>query len=496
MKLGKRFELIIQGIAPNNLPKITRKNMLVNNNISFTSKAPPCYKVTDKNLIKRFLPVIAFSASLVSTLGYFLGAGGLFYDLHHDKKNKTAENNNESEGVKTVVASTKIGKAGINCTKVGITAAAVANIACGMGEGLPLMALGEASNLGAAPIIETPIGTGLFGIGIASIFAGLALDNTPELKLDEFELMAKKGFINKAKLVVTNMKNTAKEIGSSVFHVIKNSYKPNFWKNDILQITPKTIVFSESINKNGQAVLTRALRHNKNYLMHTASFTLALGGIGIIISSLLKANKAQKASLKIEEGGFLFDNLGITKYGLDRLTTGNKSSGISFALGGIVNAVSQFIGLDNKDGRALQWLGIGGVFLGYTIDRGKHLRKALNQASQRPELTKIVREWKFDLSNLVSDSAELKKLLFEIKTNKPITNSNFVNFETAFKNAVGQGDIKPVNKVKDELSKNIKKDIFEKIKYPEFQKDIDDTKEILTICTKKIFGSESPTPVK
>lgn len=486
--------MIINGCKPNNLCNFSSKNKLGNKNVSFTAEPPKKYVVKNATLLKRAIPAIAFSASLVSALGYLLGGTGLFYDLYKDKQLNKNQNKLHEEGVKTIIANTDLGKAGMTCTKIGITAAAVGNIACGIGEGLPLMALGEASNLGAAPIIETPIGTGLFGIGIASIFAGLALDNTPELKLNELDVMAQKGFKNKSELVIKNMGVAAKEIGCSVLEIIKGSIDPEFWKKNILRITPKTVIFSESIDQEGKVILGKALRHNKNYLMHAASFVLGIGGTGIIAATLLDQKKAQKASLVTEEAGFLFDNFGITKYGLDRLTTGNKPSGISFAVGGVMNAISQFIGLDNKDGRALQWLGIGGVFLGYTVDRGKYLRQALKDAVQRPELTKIVREWKFDLSELIKDKTELKKLLMEIKTNKPITNQKFIELENTIKTAVGENEIRDTEKITKDLQESIDKSIFGEIK-PLFVKNFQETKETLKICTKKIFG-DIPQEIK
>lgn len=486
--------MLVKDYKPKYISKFSTAEKLEVGKPSFTS-SQPLYKVTDKNFIKRFLPIIAFSASLISALGYFLGSTGLFYDFYKDNQIKTYnhEHKKNEDGVKTITTNTKLGKAGMFCTKIAITAAAIANVACGLGEGIPLMALGEASNLGAAPIIETPIGTGLFGIGIASIFAGLALDNTPELKLNELDLMAAKSSA-KIKLILKNTADTAKEIGGSILKIIKNSYKWSFWKENILQITPKTVVFSESVNKDGKVILSKMLRHHKNYLMHAASFTLAVGGVGIITASLLDRKKEQKLSLQVEEGGFLFDNLGITKYGLDKLTTGNKVSGTSFAVGGVTNAISQFMGLDNKDGRALQWLGIAGVFLGYTIDRGKHLKKSIKDAKFRPELTRVVREWKLDLSKIIQDKNELKKLLDEIKKGKMITNDKFLKLENIFKTVVGNSEIKPTKEMKKELEKHLGNDVFGKIRTQEVF-NAENAKNVLKICTEKVFGNQNPQPI-
>jgi len=487
----------------------------------------PLYKVKNTNPIKNILPTMAFVGSIMGSVGYILGGSSLLYDLHQDKKN-TAKKNLESksaktiilskfdnktsksetetpqisptkkeDGVKSVKPSTRISKIGMNCTKVGITASSIAGVACGLSEGLPLMALGESTNIASAGIIETPVGTGLFGIGIASIFAGLALDNTPHSKLNPLDVMAAKGTKAKANIYLKNMKNTAKEIGSSVFEMAKNIYKPKWLKENIFQGTPRTVVFTEKINKEGKVFLEKSLRHNKNYLMNAASFTLALGGVGIIGSSFLKskaAKKAQKAGLVVEEGGFLFDNVGITRYGVDKMTNGSKASGIPFAVGGIINAVSQFLGLDNKNGRALQWLGIAPVFLGYAVDRGKHLKQALKLAKQRPELTHVVREWKLNLANVIEDKKELKTLLKEIKTGKEITNSKFNNIESAITGSITER-FKETDEVKKELSNKLENGISQHIHNQEVSP-YNKTKEILEICTEKIFGSKTPEAIK
>lgn len=465
------------------------------------------YKVIGKNKFKSAIPIIAFISSIVGSTGYFLGGAGLFYDIYKDKKNGVKTPKKNEAGVKTIVANTKIAQIGMDCAKVGIAASSIANIACGMGEGIPLMALGEVPNLAAAKIIETPIGTGLFGIGIASIFAGLALDNTPHLKLNEYDLMAQKGALNKTKLVLKNMGVAAKETVVSMWEICTKPFtEKGFLKKAFLELNPKTVVFSESINKEGKVVLSKVLRHPKNYLMNAASFVLTMGGLSIIATTLLNTKKAQEASLKVEEGGFLFDNFGITKYGIDRLTTGSKSSGISFAVGGVANAVSQFLGLDNKEGRALQWLGIGGVFLGYAIDRGRFLKTAIKNAKFRPELTRVVREWSFDLTNLVKDKKLLKKLQYEIKKGQPSTNEAFNALEEALKKSVGTEEIKPKDEVTKTLLGELGKDgedISGKISYQEiikgFEKDmknkVENVQKTLEICSEKLFG-KNPKPIE
>lgn len=491
--------MIIRGYRPNNLTNFSSSKKLEDNKLSFQGTK---FKVIEKSPLKKAIPIAAFLSSTIGALGYFLGGAGLLYDIYDDKKhNRPKIKTKKGDGVKTVTANTKLGQIGMNCAKVGIAASSVANIACGVGEGIPLMALGEFPNLAAANIIETPIGTGLFGIGIASIFAGLALDNTPNLKLNSLDLMAEKGFVNKTKLILNNMGNAAKETASSMLDLVKNIPHPSFYKENFLELTPKSLVLIESVNKDGKVILGKVLRNRKNYLMHAASFVLTMGGVGIIITSILNKKKAQEASLKTEEGGFLFDNFGITKYGIDRLSTGNKTAGGSFIFGGIFNAISQFVGLDNKDGRALQWLGIAGVFFGYAIDRGKHLANELSKSKARAELTRVVREWTIDLSKLITDSKELKKLQKEIKLQgdafiagkegediPKITNEKFLQFENQLREEMEKASLRPETEIEK---------IFESMHLDVKRSDIINTKkaqEILTICSKKIFG-EKPIEV-
>lgn len=481
-----------------------------NNTPSFNGEMVALHKVQNSNAFKKILPTIAFASSIVGATGYLIGATGLFYDIRVSKKKKPKFNDNNlksfndlknklknhnDDGVKTITAETEFGKFAIKCARTAVAATATAGMACGIGEGVPLMAIGEATNFASARIIETPIGTGLFGLGIASIFAGLALDNTPELKLNELDLMAEKNLAKKWKMIGKNMLVTGKEISLSIFQIMKNIFNKKFLKENIFQGTPKTLVISEAINKDGKIILTKALRHNKNYVMHAASFTLGVGGISLVITKLLNQKKAQTTSLKVEEAGFLFDNFGITRYGLDKITTNGKSAGASFAIGGVLNAISQFLGLDNKDGRALQWLGISGVFIGYAIDRGKHLKSALAKAKERPELTRVIREWKINLNELIKDNPqELKKLLKQLKKNETITNQTFIDFENNFNSAINAKYLESPA-AKQSIEGKLNKDIADKIQLQEvlpFEK----AKEILKACTIKIFGSENPSVVR
>lgn len=482
--------------------------------VNFSANQLKMQKVKNSTFIKKAISGIAFLSSVVGAVGYLVGGVTLYDDYFKDKKKapsalnridsiknklkfKKSESKNKKteEGVKTIIPNTDAAKFGMNFAKIAIFATAVSGVATGISEGIPLMAIGEATNMGSAKIIETPVGTGLFGIGIASIFAGLALDNTPHLRLNKYELMAAPDLSSKANLIWKNIKVVSREIGSSVKYMVTKPFKKGFLK-DVFGLTPETAVFTESINKEGKVFLSNpVLRHGKNYLMHAASFTLALGGLGIIASTFLNQKKAQKTSLVVEEGGFLFDNFGMTKFGLDKLTTNQLPAGSSYALGGIINAISQFMGIDNKDGRAMQWLGISLVFIGFSIDRGKNFIRDLKQTTKMPELTQPLRELKINLSTFIKDKAELKSLLKQIKQGKEITNEKFLKFKSALEKTVEANSLFESDKTKFEqmLQAQLKSNGFDApIEFSfEHYMPYEHAKSVLQKASVKIFG-ENP----
>lgn len=490
----------ISALKINNSPKVHRGN----NNVAFTAEGPPLYAVKNMTMFKKAIPVISFVGACMAAAGYATGSFGLFYDIAESKR-RGLVSPEQKEGAKTVTPNTEIGKNCMKLAKIGLFGSSLSGITCGIGEGLPMMTIGNTTEAFSVPIIETPIGTGLFGLAIACIFAALALDNTPELKLNHFRMMAKDKVSDKAKMVFQNIGVGLKEILISIKEIAKNFYKPGFLKEAFFQGHPNTVVFRESINKDGKVVLTKMLRHNRNYMMHTASFILGVGGISLAVTKAIEWKSAQRQCLRVEEGGFLLDNFGITRYGVDKFTTGGKAAGTSFAIGGVINAVSQFMGLDNQDGRAMQWLGIAFVFGGYMMDRGKFMNEFLRNCKHRPELTDVVREWKFDLSKLIKDKKELKKLLDQInqvtnnkkKQNMQITNEQFRRLEEAVRRATAaenNGLFRSDEMVRAELEKALGKEIAD-IFTTHHIADAEETKEVLGVCSEKIFGSRNPEPV-
>lgn len=484
----------ISALTINNSPKVRSRNN--NNNVAFTAEGPPVYAVKNMTVFKKAIPIISFIGACMAASGYAVGSFGLFYDLAESKKRGLVAPE-QKEGAKTITPNTQLGKTCMKLCKIGLFGSSLSGITCGIGEGLPIMTIGNITESTSVPIIETPIGTGLFGLAIACIFAALALDNTPELKLNHFRMMAKDKASDKAKMVMQNIGVALKEIFISLNEIRKNFFKKGFLKEAFFQGHPNTVVFQESINKEGKVILKKMLRHNRNYMMHTASFILGVGGISLAITKAVEWKSAQRHCLRVEEGGFLLDNFGMTRYGIDKFTTGGKAAGANFAIGGVINAISQFMGLDNQDGRAMQWLGIALVFVGYMIDRGKFMNQFLKTCKHRPELTDVVREWKFDLSKLIKDKKELKKLLDQINRGEPITSEQFQKLEEAVRKATGaenHGLFRTDAQVRKDLETALGKevsDIFSTHKIA----DAEETKDVLGICTEKIFGSRNPEAV-
>ncbi len=431
-----------------------------NNKIHFGESLNACKTAGKENLV---VPIIALASSVITSGGYLLGSAGLYFDTYKNSKGKIKnillpekETKSSQEGVKTIVPDSDFAKVGLTGAKVGIAASALSGIAAGITTGMPLLSIGDTIAMAAAPQIETPIGTGLFGIGIASIFSGLALENTPELLLDKNKFKAAKTLSAKTALVFQNIKSSLNEVGKSCFELVKNilflfipkqhNKAVNFFRENIFSFTPKSVIFKESINKDGKVFIEKMLKRPKNYLMHAASVILALGGTGVVLFSLINNKKAQKNSLAAEEAGFFADNIGMTRYGVDKLSIAkslkDNVGGVSYTTGGIINGVSQIIGLDNKQGRAAQWLGIGLVFIGYGFDRAKHLKKVIKNNKFPKEITETARQWEVDLTNIFNIKNRDGKKLFKqtvnaIKKEKEIPHSPFKVMDEAFNSISG-----------------------------------------------------------
>lgn len=443
----------IQSYKANNTKALrNQKVSFVGSAASAVGKKVDEFEVINMTLLKKAVPTISFVGSIMAALGYMTGSLGLFYDLKVQKdRGEKPQVHLDKDGAKTIEPKTEIGKNCVKLAKVGLFGSSLAGITCGIGEGLPMMTIGNTTEAFSVPIIETPIGTGLFGLAIASIFAALALDNTPEKKLNHFKLMAAKNAGEKVKIVADNIGTSLKEVWHSVVDVGKNCHKSTFWKENFIHFTPKHVVFEESINKLGKSTLKAVLRHNRNYTMHIASFILGIGGISLALTKAFEIKKAQRNCLRTEEAGFLLDNVGMTRYGLDKFSTGKTAAGANFAIGGVINAVSQFMGLDNQDGRAVQWFGIAMVFAGYAVDRGKFMIAQFKDAKKRPELTDVLRQWKFDISSIIPDKAEAKKFITQMQKGEDATSPEFKKLQEMLEKAIAQAN----EALKNEIARRV-----------------------------------------
>lgn len=415
--------------------------------------------VPDKKVVGNFLlkkkevqywDTFSFLTAVTSATGFAIGGVGLLSD-YLSKENKqnpakknpgnlpdafknfdangTAEASNgtgkgkkEDVGAKTIVPSTKFSKMGMTFAKIGIAFSGIAGIFNGVSMGLPLMAAGEALNLAASPIVETPVGTGLFGIALAAVFAGRALEGDPVLKLDKSKLKQEKGLKNKSLYVINNMKNSAlavwdstKTIGRHIgglFKADKKAEAMSFFRDSVFSIKPKKLVIQEFVNKDGMVKTALGFKNNP-YLMHSASLVLAIGGATLALSSLMKSKTGQKVGLKTYEAGGSLDNLGLSKWGMEKAVTagspGAKVAGYLLGASGLTILAGQ-PGVDEKWGRGIQWIGTALLFSVFAVER---LPKAFKTLKSKPEFNSLIRQFEVDLTQLYSNK-ELKQKLKSI----------------------------------------------------------------------------------
>lgn len=392
---------------------------------------------------------MSFLTALTTVAGFGIGGATLigdhFYDLKHGKNKKekklgteVVENKNASkafenvgdscqkqvyyvdkknckdkdEGARTITPSTKTAKMGLSIAKIGIAFSGIAGIFNGISMGLPLMAVGEALNLGASPIVETPLGTGLFSIALAAIFSGRALEHDPQLKMDMSKLSGMKSFKEKAGYVLKNMGDCTKEVwgtaklfGQKIGHLCLKETRPeavSFFKNNVFTIKPKALAIQESINSEG-LMRTKITFKNNPYLMHAASFVLAIGGLTLALSSIAKFKKGEKVGLKTSEVGGGIDNLSLSRSGWEKMAKGGSTS--TKLAGGLLGASGLTIlagqpGADTKWGRGTMWIGTALLFAVFAVERRAN---AFKKIVSKNELTSLVRQTYIDLTKLHPD---------------------------------------------------------------------------------------------
>jgi len=437
------------------------------------------YKVNPKNakefMLKKKIPQVwdtfSFLTALTSATGFAIGGAGLLSDYLSNEKGKeksslkkntpvpdsfknfetaslqdsapSTEKGKKKEGAKTIVPSTKFSKMGLTFAKIGIAFSGIAGIFNGVSMGLPLMAAGEALNLCASPIIETPLGTGIFGIALAAVFSGRAMENDPELKIDKTKLKEKVGLKNKAEFIGKNMAGCAKEVWTSskvmatnikdLFSKTKRPEAVAFFRDNVFSIKPKKLVVQEFIDENGLVKIVRGTKNNP-YLMHGASLLLAIGGLTLALSSLLKNTTGQKVGIRTYEVGGSLDNLSLSRSGMEKAAVAGAGSPVTKLAGYLMGASGLTIlagqpGLDEKWGRGTQWVGTALLFSVFAVERWP---KAFKVLESQPEFKSLVRQWEVDLTKLYSNK-DLKPKLASILKGLPEGELNKIEDSTVKK---------------------------------------------------------------
>jgi hypothetical protein len=400
-------------------------------------------QVTEKLLKKTpVMNYISLLTAMVSSIGFGVGGTGLMYD-HFAKKgkkeNKNAHHNrfndevykafvklndaldkiegNHHEGVKDIEPETPFGKLGMKFAKIGIAFSGIAGFFNGISMKLPLMSFGEGMNVVASPIINKPEGLGIFSIGLATVFASRALENDPQLKLNENVLKTKQGILAKAGYVAENMLGSVKEVGKSAKVVISNIGKlftseravaADFFKWEMFAVKPSKMMVYESISDKGISYLKTSMKSSP-YLMHTASAILAVGGVLLTVGSLFKQPKVQKTGLITSEVGGSLDNLSLSKWGLEKYALADsasaKTAGALLAASG-VTILSGQPNVEKDYGRALQWLGCALLFAVFVVERKHELGNAIKSLGKmkktglKTENTGIIRQFEIDLQKM------------------------------------------------------------------------------------------------
>ncbi len=402
---------------------------------------------------------LAFVTALISAVGFGVGGSGLIYDFfrvgNNGKKNKnknslenpnsifqkikgsefqsfresyiklhnaaaTSGKNSKKEEVGRIEPETRFGKIGMIFAKIGVGFSGIAGAFSGLVMRLPLMALGQATNVAAAPILDTPTGFGLMSIGLSAIFAGWALEKDPSLKLNPVMLASKKGLVSKTGYVISNIMGGVKEVGKSTKTVFKNLFNlairskrkeaAEFMRDHIFAIRSRTVEVSEKLLADGSKAFETVMKSSP-YRMHAASAILAIGGALIVGATMLKNKFGQKLGFKASEIGGSLDNISLSMQGLETVMRGNPGSGIPMAIAGAAILAGQ-PHIDKKDGRGIQWLGCAALFLYFFVERGRDLSKAFKEAKKiekgelMPQIKELARTWEIPLPKGIS----MKKL--------------------------------------------------------------------------------------
>lgn len=328
----------------------------------------------------------SLAACLVSVIGFGVGGPALIYDYNYKKKHPKEGADNKPLEYGHFESATKIGKIGLRMNQMALTVSGFAGATGGLALGVPLQAAGEIiGNVVAAPVINTPLGYGLLNIGLAAIFGARAFDTDPSHKAKMALFMSKKGFGAKTGYVLHNMGQcligaaaSSKELFINAgrlcsFNKIKTSKGWDFFAHQLFAIRSSTLNFVQEIDAHGNAKVATKLKSNPHVLL-LASSLLALAGVFVIGVDLLKragiikSDKPTKAGFVAGKTGQIFDNYGITSYGMDRFYKGNKVAGAATVISG-ATMMAGAPNADNDFGKGLTWFGLASFFLFMAAER-------------------------------------------------------------------------------------------------------------------------------
>jgi hypothetical protein len=429
----------------------------------------PTLKTYELKKAGRFPLVGALSVatSFGASLAYGIGGSGLWFEQIQKPKHEPQSKKKET-GIKTIAPQTSFGKIGVKAGQSAVFLTSLSGISSGVAMGLPLMSLGEGLNLGAAPIIQTPVGTGLFGIGLGAVWATLAQEDDHSLQLDSKALKTM-SLPQKGRYLLQNMGKTLKASFEDGIMLPKQAIalfgndKVNaqrFFQDTLFSLASRKVALEQHLKADGSFHYAMKNVPTKSYVMSFASLMLMLGGASVVASELLfpKQKSLHKKALQFEEAGFFADNIGVTRFGLDKFTQssglGGKARGVGYATGGVVNAVSQFMSLDETYGRATQWLGVALVFLGFGFDRYGMLQKALKSRTHGSELTKLVQSLHLDLRD-VMNPAEFNATLAGFKKGELPDAHVLMGLKEQFEKATKQGKSFDVNQLDASFNKAV-----------------------------------------
>lgn len=436
---------------------------------------------------------LAFSTMGISSIGYLVGGTGLIQDFMVSKNKKELTKNNvgsffierkkpntnntftpfapknkikviapikkplekKERGCDTIKPKTKFGKIGMNFARMAVTVAGVAGVFNGISMNLPLLAVGEGVTTLSAPIIETPVGTGIFGLGLAVINLARVLDSDPKFKInrEEFKKANTKG---KAKLLKKNFAVTFGELFKSGKEVAQNTGKlftkktkeaQNFFKEKFFSFKPATVVIQEKVDKAGKLIIDKIPQANP-HLMHTAALGLSAASLLLITGNLIKSATTEKVALRAYAASNATDNVALSKWGVEKMSsatsTTGKTTGGAFAVAGASILAGQ-AGIDKNWGRGLMWEGIGLIMAGFTIERGAMIAKSLKKITPPT----IKRQWKINLNEAMRGE----------KINKESLNNFYKKIENKLGTKFNEND----SEVKKTIESIGKKNTIEKV---------------------------------